>query len=139
MPSLLRSPVFLAPASIWSFHPPLPQILSLSLSKLQTVCVVTTNPTPFLLLQKIRKITKKKMPAFNTTHKNSLHSQLQSLAVELLSRFRHTATTTFPRALDSRGSRSKSAARVRKKRKGEERRRSKVQGLIHIAICLVSG
>jgi hypothetical protein len=61
------------------------------------------------------------MPALNTTHKNSLHSQLQSLAVELLSRFRHTATTTFRRSLDSRGSRSKSAARVRKKKKGERK------------------
>jgi hypothetical protein len=60
------------------------------------------------------------MPAFTTTHENSLHSQLQSLAVELLSRFRLTATTTFRQALDSRGSRSKSAAREEEE---EERRR----------------
>ncbi len=125
MPSLLRSPVFLAPASIWPFHPPLPQILSLSLSlslSLQAPDRVRRHYKPHTLppSTKDTKDNKKMMPAFTTTHENSLHSQLQSLAVELLSRFRLTATTTFRQALDSRGSRSKSAAREEEE---EERRR----------------
>jgi hypothetical protein len=131
-------PVTISRLSCSSKHLALPpsassNSLSLSLS-LQAPDRVRRHYKPHTLppSTKDTKDNKKKMPAFSTTHENSLHSQLQSLAVELLSRFRLTATTTFRRALDSRGSRSKSAARVRKKkRKEEERRRSEVRGLIH--------
>jgi hypothetical protein len=119
-------PVTISRLSCSSKHLALPpsassNSLSLSLS-LQAPDRVRRHYKPHTLppSTKDTKDNKKMMPAFTTTHENSLHSQLQSLAVELLSRFRLTATTTFRQALDSRGSRSKSAAREEEE---EERRR----------------